>query len=360
MSKKLLVTEPQIGPDERDAVDRVLRDTSLKPGAEVTAFEREFATYLGVSTCVALSSGSSALHLGLLAAGIGPGDEVIVPSFTSVATVNAVATAGATPVFADIDPDTFCLDPYAAEDAITPRTAAVLPVHLFGQPADMNAFTRVADRHGIALVEDACQAHGAAWNKRKVGTFGTVAAFSFSRSKNMTTTDGGMVVCSDEETAGTVRALRDQGLAKCQDGEVVGLNARMSDVAAAIGRVQLHRRPGFNRVRRRNSALLTIGLRGVDTPPQPDEAWHVFQQFVVRSDAPSTLAEQLAQGGIATARPYATPVHRHEAYAQNIHLPHTERAAAETLSLPVHPGIAGVDVRTIVRAANEAIATQAA
>ncbi len=360
MGKELLVTEPQIGPDERDAVDRVLRDTSQKPGAEVTAFEREFGTYLGASECVALSSGSSALHLGLLAAGIGPGDEVVVPSFTSVATVNAVATAGATPVFADIDPDTYCLDPYAAEDAITPRTAAVLPVHLFGQPADMNAFTRIADRHGIALVEDACQAHGAASNKRKIGTFGTVAAFSFSRSKNMTTTDGGMVVCSDEATADKVRALRDQGLAKCHDGEVVGLNARMSDVAAAIGRVQLHRLPGFNRVRRMNAALLTIGLRGVEIPLVPDHAWHVFQQFVVRSDAPEKLAEHLAQAGIGTARPYLTPVHQHAAYAQNVHLPHTERAAAETLSLPVHPGIAGVDVRTIVRAVNEASATQAA
>jgi len=360
MSEKLLVTEPQIGPEERDAVDRVLRDGSARPGAEVSAFEREFATFLGARTCVAVSSGSSALHLGMLAAGIGPGDEVVVPSFTSLATVNAVAAAGATPVFADIDPDTYCLDPYAAEDAITPRTAAVLPVHLFGQPADMNAFTRIADRHGVALLEDAGHAHGAAWNKRKVGTFGTVAAFSFSRSKNITTTDGGMVVCADEATAGKVRALRDQGLAKCHDGEVVGLNARMTDVAAAMGRVQLHRLPGFNRVRRMNAALLTMGLRGVDTPAQLDEAWHVFQQFVVRSGAPASLAERLAHAGIATARPYATPAHRHEAYASRTHLPHTERAAAETLSLPVHPGIAGVDVRTIVRAVNEASATQAA
>jgi perosamine synthetase len=162
MSENMLVTEPQIGPEERDAVDRVLRDATLTQGAEVAAFEGEFATYLGAGTCVAVSSGSSALHVGLLAAGIGHGDEVIVPSYTSVATVNAVAAAGATPVFADIDPDTFCLDPRAADAAVGPRTAAVLPVHLFGQPADMTAFTRLAKRYGIALVEDACQAHGAA------------------------------------------------------------------------------------------------------------------------------------------------------------------------------------------------------
>jgi perosamine synthetase len=360
MSENLPATEPQIGPDERAAVDRVLRDTSLAHGAEVGAFEAEFATYLGATTCVAVNSGSSALHLGLLAAGIGPGDEVIVPSFTSVATVNAVAAVGAAPVFADIDPDTFCLDPRAVEAAIGPRTTAVLPVHLFGQPADMDSFTRLADRHGLALVEDACQAHGAAWDRRKVGTFGTVAAFSFSRTKNITTADGGMVVCADEATADKVRALRDQGLAKCHDGEVVGLNARMTDVAAAMGRVQLHRLPGFNRVRRMNAALLTIGLRGVDTPPQPDEAWHVFQQYVVRSGARAQLAEHLAGVGIATATPYATPVHRQPAYAQSFDLPETERAAAETLALPVHPGIAGVDVRTIVRAVNEATATRAA
>ena len=355
------VTEPQIGTDERDAVDRVLRDTTQVPGHQVALFEEEYATYLGGSaTCVAVNSGSSALHLGLLAAGVGHGDEVIVPSYTSVATVNSVAATGATPVFADIDPDTFCLDPYAAEDAITPRTAAVLPVHLFGQPADMNAFTRLADRHGIALVEDACQAHGAAWNRRKVGTFGTVGAFSFSRTKNMSTGDGGIVVCADETTAAKVRALREQGLAKCHDGEVVGLNARMTDVAAAMGRVQLHRLPGFNRVRRMNAALLTMGLRRVETPPQPDEAWHVFQQFVVRCENPSQVAALLVQAGVEATVPYAIPVHRQEAYAQRISLPHTERAVAETLSLPVHPGIAGVDVRSIVRAVNEATATRAA
>jgi perosamine synthetase len=361
MSENLPVTEPQIGPEERDAVDRVLRDAAQEPGREVAIFEDEFATFLGgTSTCVAVSSGSSALHLGLLAAGVGHGDEVVVPSYTSVATVNAVAAAGATPVFADIDPDTFCLDPYAAEDAITPRTAAVLPVHLFGQPADMNAFTRITDRHGIALVEDACQAHGAAWERRKVGTFGQVAAFSFSRSKNMTTGDGGIVVCADAATADKVRALRDQGMAKCHDGEVVGLNARMTDVAAAMGRVQLHRLPGFNRVRRMNAALLTMGLRRVETPPQPDEAWHVFQQFVVRSEDAAHVAAELARAGVETTAPYATPVHRLPAYAQRVELPHTERAVAETLSLPVHPGIAGVDVRSIVRALNEATATRAA
>ncbi|MDQ4084931.1 MAG: DegT/DnrJ/EryC1/StrS family aminotransferase [Actinomycetota bacterium] len=360
MSENMLVTEPQIGPDERDAVDRVLRDAASAPGAEVDAFEAEFATYLGAGTCVAVSSGSSALHLGLLAAGVGPGDEVVVPSFTSVATVNALAAAGATPVFADIDPDTFCLDPRSVEAVIGPRTSAVLPVHLFGQPADMSAFTRLADRHGLALVEDACQAHGAAWNRRRVGTFGTVAAFSFSRTKNMTASDGGLVVCADDATADKVRALRDQGLAKCHDGEVVGLNARMTDVAAAMGRVQLHRLPGFNRVRRMNAALLTIGVRGVEPPPQPDEAWHVFQQYVVRSGRRARLAEHLAHAGIATATPYAVPVHRTPAYAQRVDLPETDRAAAEALSLPVHPGIAGIDVRTIVRTVNEAAATRAA
>jgi perosamine synthetase len=360
MSENMPLKQPQIGTRERDAVDRVLSNEDLVPGSEVAAFEAEFTTYLGGSTCVAVSSGSSALHLGLLAAGVGVGDEVVVPSFTSVATVNAVAATGAVPVFADIDPETFCLDPYAAEDAITPRTAAVLPVHLFGQPADMNAFVRVADRHGIALVEDACQAHGAAWNRRKVGTFGTFGAFSFGRTKNMTTSAGGMVVCADPNVAEKVRALRAQGLAKVSSGEVVGLNAGMTDVAAALGRVQLDRLPGFNRVRRMNAALLTIGLRNVVTPPQPDEAWHVFSEYVVRTPARAQLAEDLTRAGIAAAAACPTPVHRQPAYAQRVQLPETERAAAEALSLPVHPGIAGLDVRTIVRAANEASAARAA
>jgi perosamine synthetase len=360
MSEHLPISAPQIGPDERAAVDRALRDTAAAPGTEVAAFEAEFATFLDAGICVAVSSGSSALHLGLLAAGIGHGDEVIVPSFTSVATVNAVSASGATPVFADIDPVTLCLDARAAEAAVGPRTAAVLPVHLFGQPADMTAFTRLAQRHGLALVEDACQAHGAAWRKRKVGTFGAVGAFSFSPGMNMTTSGGGMVVCADAATADTVRALRDQGLAKCHDSEVVGLNATMTDVAAAMGRVQLHRLPGFNRVRRMNAALLTMGLRRVETPPLLDEVWHVFQQYVVRTDDPTRLAIELASAGVETQVPYPTPVHRMAAYAQRLDLPETERAAAETLSLPVHPGIAGVDVRSIVRACNEATTAVAA
>ena len=360
MSENLRMAQPLIGTDERDAVDRVLRESATTPGTEVAAFEDEFAIFVGGSTCVAVNSGSSALHLGLLAAGVGRGDEVVVPSFTSVATVNSVASTGATPVFADIDPDTFCLDVRSAEAAIGPRTAAVLPVHVFGQPADMPAFARLAQQRGLLLVEDACQAHGAAWNKRKVGTFGAVGAFSFSRAKNMTTTDGGAVVCADEAIADKVRALRDQGLAKCSDGEQVGLNAHMSDVAAAVGRVQLDRLPGFNRVRRMNAALLTLGLRGVDVPAQPDEAWHVFQQFVVRSATRGRLADHLAKAGIDTATPYSTPVHRMPAYAKRLDLPETDRAAAEALSLPVHPGVAGVDVRAIVRAVNEATSVRAA
>jgi perosamine synthetase len=360
MNQHLPITAPTIGTEEREAVDRVLRGTGAAPGGEVAAFEAEFATYLGAGTCVAVGSGSSALHLGLLAAGIGTGDEVIVPSYTSVATVNSVAATGATPAFADIDPDTFCLDPASVLAAVTPRTAAVLPVHLFGQPADMTALGRIADRHGLAVVEDACHAHGAKWFGRAVGTFGAVAAFSFSSSKNMTATDGGMVVCADEATADKVRALRDQGLAKCHDAEVVGLNERMTDVSAAMGRVQLHRLPGFNRVRRMNAALLTMGLRGVEIPATPDGSWHVYQQYVVRSATRAGLAEHLAGAGIESAAPYATPVHRLPAYSQRVDLPETERACADALSVPVHPGIAGVDVRTIVRAVNEAAATRAA
>jgi perosamine synthetase len=207
----------------------------------VAAFEAEFSTVVGGRPCVAVNSGTSALHLGLLANGVGPGDEVIVPSFSFAATANAVALTGATPVFADISPDNFCLSAAAVEAAITPRTVGVMPVHLYGHPADMDGLSEVTDRHGLALYEDAAQAHLASLHRRPVGTFGAVAAFSFYPTKNMTSGEGGMVVCADESIARQVRLLRNQGMEKRYANEVVGFNSRMTDLHAAIGRVQLAR-----------------------------------------------------------------------------------------------------------------------
>lgn len=347
------VVEPQIGPAERDAVDRVLRGGYLSQGAEVGAFETEFSTFVGGRPCVAVSSGTSALQLGLLAAGVGPGDEVIVPSFTAVATANAVALTGATLVFADIEPTTYCLDPRAVEAAVTPRTVGVVPVHLFGQPADMTAFEQLAQTYGLGLFGDACQAHGARMHGRSVASFGTLAAFSFHPTKNMTTGEGGMVVCADDGIADRVRVLRNQGMAKRIADEVVGFNARMTDVAAAIGRVQLDRLPGFNRVRRMNASLLDDGLRAVSTPVVRSHCRHVFQQYAVRSVLRDRIGAELASRGLGSAVSYPTPVHRLPAYSVEVDLPETDRAASELLSLPVHPGVEADDVQRVVRAVND-------
>ena len=231
--------KPLIGDEERAAVDRVLRSGMIAGGAEVAAFEREFAAQVvDGRTCVAVSSGTSGQHLGLLAAGVGPGDEVIVPSFTFAATANSVALTGATPVFADIEPDYFCLDPDAVQAAVTPRTKGIMPVHLYGHPADMTRLQAVADRHGLAVYEDAAQAHAASWQGRPVGTFGSFAMFSLYPTKNMTSGEGGMVSCADEDLARMMRLLRNQGMERRYENEVVGFNARMTDVHAAIGRVQ--------------------------------------------------------------------------------------------------------------------------
>ena len=235
---------PLIGEEEIDAVAAVMRTGMIAQGPQVAAFEEEFCAALVPGTrAVAVNSGTSALHLGLLAAGIGPGDEVIVPSFTFAATANSVAITGATPVFADIDPLTFTLSPAAVEAAITPRTRAIMPVHPYGHPAPMDALQEIADAHGLMVFEDAAQAHGASLHGRAVGSFGAFAAFSFYPTKNMTSGEGGMVTSSDPEIIRGVKLARNQGMETRYANEIVGLNNRMTDLHAAIGRVHVRTTP---------------------------------------------------------------------------------------------------------------------
>jgi dTDP-4-amino-4,6-dideoxygalactose transaminase len=345
-----------MGPEEIAAATAVLASGRLVQGAEVAAFESEFADVVGGRICVAVNSGTSALHLGLLAAGIGPGDEVVVPSFTFAATANAVVMAGATPVFADIEPDTFCLDPGAVAAAVTPRTAAVLPVHLYGQPARWSRLVEVAERHGLLLLEDAAQAHAASYDGVPTGALGEVAAFSFYATKNMTTGEGGMVVCRDEQTARRVRLLRNQGMEIRYRNEVAGLNNRMTDVAAAIGRVQLRRLPAWNDERRAVAAAYTRDLEGVVTPyvlPEADPVWH---QYTVRSTARDELQRELDAAGVDAAVYYPVPTHRLPAYGLELDLPETERASREALSLPIRPGLTDDERARVVSAVNGAAA----
>lgn len=230
-----------------------------------------------------MSSGTAALHLGLLAAGIGPGDEVIVPSFTFAATANAVALTGAAPVFADIEPDCYCLDPAAVVAAITPRTRAVMPVHMYGQPADMGACDLLAREHGLALFEDAAQAHGAQQAGRPVGGFGEFGAFSFYPTKNMTSGEGGMIATGNHDLARAARLLRNQGMERRYENEVIGFNQRMTDLHAAIGRVQLTRLAGWTEKRQKNAALLDQELTtDVVVPKVRPASGHVYHQDTIR------------------------------------------------------------------------------
>lgn len=344
-----------MGPEETAAVNRVLASGSLAQGPEVAAFEDEFSKIVDARPCVAVNSGTSALHLALLASGIGPGDEVVVPSFTFAATANAVAMTGARPVFADIDARTFCLAPDSLRAAIGPRTAAVVPVHLYGQPAAMTEISEIAERHGLLVLEDAAQAHAAAHDGRPVGTLGDVAAFSFYATKNMTTGEGGMVVCADEATARRVRLLRNQGMERRYANEVAGLNNRMTDVAAAIGRVQLMRLPDWNERRRVLAARYDQGLRGVVTPLSRPENQHVFHQYTVRVAVRDEVLRDVVEAGVAAAVYYPTPTHRLPAYATADDLPETDRAAGEVMSLPVHPRLDEADVDHVIGVVNEAV-----
>jgi dTDP-4-amino-4,6-dideoxygalactose transaminase len=346
--------KPIIGDEERAAVDRVLRSGMIAQGPEVAAFEEEFSAALVAGRqCVAVNSGTSGLHLGLLAAGIGPGDEVVVPSFTFAATANSVALTGATPVFADIEPSSFCLDPAAVEAVVTERTKAVMPVHLYGQPADMSGLAAVAERHGLAIFEDAAQAHGAAFDERPVGTFGAFAMFSLYPTKNMTSGEGGMVSC-DGDIAHRVQLLRNQGMATQYANELVGLNNRMTDIHAAIGRVQLRRLPGWTEDRRRNAAYLDQHLENVVVPPVREGSTHVYHQYTIRveDDRDGMVKALREEHGVGCGVYYPIPNHRLPSFGRDLDLPETERAAREVLSLPVHPSLSSDDLERIVAAVN--------
>jgi dTDP-4-amino-4,6-dideoxygalactose transaminase len=358
--------KPVIGEEEIEAAVRVLRGGMVVQGPEVAAFEEEFGALVAGRHCVAVNSGTSALLLPLVALGIGAGDEVIVPSFTFAATANAVRLTGATPVFADIDARTFCLDPASVAALIGPRTAAIMPVHLYGHPADMDALGELATRYSLAMVEDAAQAHGAALNGTPVGAFSEASAFSFYPTKNMHSLEGGMVATPDAELARKVRLLRNQGMEQRYANEVVGYNMRMTDVAAAIGREQLKKLPGWNERRRTNAAKLNAGIdsagphadaasSGVRTPSVADGATHVYHQYTVRVPGGRRDALQafLTAQGIGSAVYYPTPVHRlppFTSFADGAALPETNTAAAEVLSLPVHPSLSDADLDRIAAA----------
>lgn len=352
------VAKPFIGFRERAAVARVLRSGSLAQGPEVAHFEREFSDrLLDGRPVVAVNSGTSGQHLGLIAAGVGKGDEVIVPSFTFAATPNSVALTGAKPVFCDINPATFTIDVAHLESLISSKTKGVMPVHLFGHPAEMEKIMAVAAKYGIQVYEDAAQAHGAEEKGRRVGTFGEFAMFSLYPTKNMTSGEGGLVSCASDSIARSIKLLRNQGMEQQYRNEIVGYNNRMTDIHAAIGRVQLTRIEKWTEQRRKNASYLSRRLEDVRTPLETSGARHVYHQYTIRipEDRDSFAAALRDEHGIGCGVYYPVPTHKLPSlkrYAGGATLTETDCAAAEVLSLPVHPLLTQRDLDSVVKAVN--------
>lgn len=361
----ITMVKPIIGPEEQAAVAAVLASGQLAQGARVAEFEERFAAFCGVRHAVAVTSGTMALWLALLAHDIGPGDEVITTPFSFIATANTVLYTGATPVFVDIDPRTFNLDPDGIEAAITSRTRAIMPVHLYGLPCEMEQIMGIAARYGLAIIEDACQAHGAAVNGRRAGSFGT-GCFSFYATKNMTTGEGGIITTDDEAIADRARVLRAHGMRQRYYHEQLGYNFRMTDIQAAIGLVQLDRLPELTARRQANAAFLASALADVEALflPVCDPGYeHVYHQFTVRvPDRRDAFRAGMAARGVGTEIYYPRTIPAQAIYQDmgfNGFLPMAEGAVREVVSLPVHPGLSPADLEQIAWAVSDTLAVEA-
>jgi dTDP-4-amino-4,6-dideoxygalactose transaminase len=344
------------------AVNRVLESCSYVLGEEVADFEREFAACHNVGFGIAVNTGTSSLHLALLAAGVGPGDEVITVPFTFVATVAAIVYTGARPVFVDIDPVSLTMDVDRIEAAITPRTKAVLPVHIYGQPADMDPIMEIAKRRGLIVIEDACQAHGAEYNGRRVGGLGDMGCFSFYPGKNLGACgEGGMVVTNNEEYVRSIRMLRDWGAESKYHHVLKGYNYRMEGIQGAILRVKLRHLENWTGARRAHAARYDelLAGTGVEIPRAMPFARHVYHIYAVRVPLRDKLREALASQGVQTGIHYPVPVHLQPAYADLGHkpgdFPQSESAAAEVLSLPMFPELTADQQDWVVTAVREAM-----
>lgn len=352
---RIPIAKPDVGDAEARRVSDVIDSGIIADGPEVRAFESAFAAYCDADHAVATSNGTTALHAALHAAGIGAGDRVLTTSFSFIATANAIRLCGADPVFADIDPVTYNLDPDAVERQLQNDVEidAILAVHLYGLPAPMGQLSSLADEYGLVLIEDAAQAHGAAVGGRPVGSFGDAACFSFYPTKNMTTGEGGMVTTNDHRLADRIRSFINHGRT---DGgryahEQVGHNFRMPSLCAAIGREQLEKLPSYVDARRRHAETYTTAIDdspSISAPTEPDGYRHSYHQYTVRCEDRSALRSWLDDAGVDTAVYYPTPIHQQPPYAAaESTCPHAERASEEVLSIPVHPALDTDDVERI-------------
>ena len=343
------------------AVMRVLESTQYILGEEVAAFEREFAGYCHASQAIGVNSGTSALHLALLAAGIGPGDEVITVPFTFVATVSAICYTGATPVFADIEPDYFTMDPSKIEAAITPKTKAIMPVHLYGQPADMDPIMEIARRRGLTVIEDAAQAHGSDYRGRRCGSIAEIAGFSFYPGKNLGAYgEGGAITTTRADVAATCRTLRDWGQEKRYEHRLKGFNYRMDGIQGAILRVKLRHLEAWTERRRQVAEWYAAALDpdSVRLPKARPGCRHVYHVYAVRTDDRENLRDVLGKQGIQTGVHYPIPVHLQPAHADlGYHagdFPVAEQVAREVLSLPMFPEMTREQVQAVAEAVSGA------
>lgn len=349
------IAKPLIGQEEMDAVMGVMKSGTIAEGPKTKEFEDAFKAYIGTGRAIAVNSGTAALHVALLARGIGKGDEVITTPFTFIATANSILFTGATPVFSDIEADTFNIDVSKIEDKITKRTKAIIPVDLYGHPADMKAIMDIAGDRGLAVIEDACQAHGASIDGKKAGSF-DVGCFSFYPTKNMTTSEGGMITLSDDAVAEKARMFKSHGSKVRYHHEMLGFNLRMTDISAAIGLEQLKKVERFNEARIRNAMLLNEKLKyipGIVTPTVKPGCRHVFHQYTLRvtDEAKLTrdeLMTELNHACIGNSIYYPLPIHQQPSFKGIVNgnrYPVSEKMSREVISLPVHPSVTADEIQ---------------
>lgn len=364
MRDLIRINEPQIGREEIEAVTTVLKSGVLSnktgAGSKVLEFERIFASFIGVKHAVAVSSGTAALHAALLACDVKPGDEVLIPSFTIAGTATPVLLCGARPTFCDIDPATYCVSSDAMENAIGRKTRVMFVVHTYGLPCDMDPILELARRRGITVIEDACQAHGAIYKKRKVGSLGELGCFSFSFGRNMTTGEGGMVTTNDDELANALRSIRTHGEERPYWITRLGSNYRMTEVAAAIGTAQLAKLPANLQRRRENAEFMRTQLTSSDKLELPTEtedrvhSWNMYTLSVKGANAGkrNKIVDRLRNKNIEAEIYYETPLHLLPLYRDMFGssrgmLPETERAARKVMQFPIHPSLGNEELSYI-------------
>ena len=359
---KVPIAKPIIGEEEIENVVEVLKSGMIAQGPKVAEFEEKFAEWVGAKYGIAVNSGTAALHVALLSCGIGKGDEVITTPFTFIASGNSIVYTGAKPVFADIDLKTYTIDPNSIEDMITENTKAILPVQLYGQSADMDEINEIAKKHDLLVIEDAAQAHGATFKGNKVGSLGDMACFSFYPTKNMTTSEGGIITTDDEKLAENARMFRAHGASIRYHHDAIGYNFRMTDISAAIGLAQLNNIDMFNDKRIENAAYLNEGLKDVDgvvTPYCVPESKHVYHQYTIRVEKGNRdeWVNSINECGVGTGIHYPIPLYNQPIYKElgfEGDCPNAELAADNVISLPVHPSLTKEDLDLVIEAVKDA------